>query len=111
MSRYCRKVGDHGEDFAAKILADNGYQILERNYRCRSGEIDIIAVKNSVIHFIEVKTRSGDSCGTPADAVTESKQSSIRKSAECYLVNRRLMWSSVSLDVMEITTNLLENCI
>ena len=45
MSRYCRKVGDHGEDFAAKILADNGYQILERNYRCRSGEIDIIAVK------------------------------------------------------------------
>ena len=55
MSRYCRRLGDHGEEFAAGMLKDRGYQILERNYRCRSGEIDIIAIRDGIIHFIEVK--------------------------------------------------------
>ena len=73
MRRYCRRVGNHGEDFAAKILEDSGYMILERNYRSRSGEeIDIIATKDGVLHFIEVKTRTADEFGYPADAVNEN---------------------------------------
>ena len=111
MSRYCRKLGDHGEEFAAGMLMDRGYQILERNYRCRSGEIDIIAIRDGIIHFIEVKTRSGSEYGDPAEAVNESKQKRIRKSAECYLLNRRMIWRAVSLDVMEVTANLIEDCI
>ena len=110
MRKYCKKVGDHGEDFAAEILEDAGYQILERNYRTRVGEIDIIAIRDGVLHFIEVKTRTEHDFGYPADAVTEEKQRSIRRSAECYLAGRHAVWRSVSLDVMEITVNLITDC-
>ena len=111
MRRYCKKVGDSGEEFAARILVDEGYVILERNYRTRTGEIDIIAMKNSTVHFVEVKTRTSDEFGYPADAVTEEKQRTIRRTAEIYMANRRLMWKSYSFDVAEVTFNLIENCI
>lgn len=112
MRRYCRRVGNHGEDFAAKILEDSGYMILERNYRSRSGEeIDIIATKDGVLHFIEVKTRTADEFGYPADAVNENKQHKIRRAADCYLAGRRGIWNNVSLDVMEVTSNLITDCI
>lgn len=111
MRKYCRKVGSHGEDFAAGILEDSGFRILDRNYRSRTGEIDIIAVKDGVLHFVEVKTRTGDSFGYPSDAVTESKRSSIRRTADCYLSERHASWRTVSLDVMEVTANLIEDCL
>ena len=111
MRKYCKRIGDHGEDFAAHMLEDAGYQILDRNYRTRVGEIDIIAIKDGVLHFIEVKTRTADDFGYPADAVTEEKQRSIRRSAECYLTGRHAMWRNVSLDVMEITANIITDCI
>jgi putative endonuclease len=110
MRRYCRIVGNAGEDFAAKMLEDTGYTILERNYRTRIGEIDIIAIRDGVLHFIEVKTRTGDDFGYPADAVTESKQNTIRRASEIYLGRRRSMWNRISFDVVEITFNLLEDC-
>lgn len=111
MRKYCKRVGDHGEEFAAHMLEDAGYQILERNYRTRVGEIDIVAVRDGVIHFIEVKTRTDDEFGYPADAVTEEKQRSIRRSAESYLTSRHAVWRNVSLDVMEVTANLIIDCI
>ena len=110
MRRYCRKVGDTGEDFVAKMLENEGYVIIDRNFRTKVGEIDIIASRNGTIHFIEVKTRTGNEFGYPADAVTESKQNTIKRSSEIYLSRRRLMWKSVSLDVAEVTFNLIENC-
>lgn len=110
MRRYCKIVGNAGEDFAAKMLEDTGYTILERNYRTRIGEIDIIAIRDGVLHFIEVKTRTGDDFGYPADAVTESKQNTIRRASEIYLGRRRSMWNRISFDVVEITFNLLEDC-
>lgn len=110
MRRYCKMVGNSGEEFAARILEDEGYMILERNFRTRIGEIDIIASKDGVVHFIEVKTRTSDEYGCPADAVTESKQNTIRRSAEIYMSRRRLMWKAYSLDVAEVTFNLIENC-
>lgn len=111
MRRYCKTVGDAGEDFAARMLEDTGYTILERNFRTRIGEIDIIATRDAVLHFIEVKTRTGDGFGYPADAVTESKQNTIRRSSEIYLSRRRSMWRRISLDVVEVTFNLIEDCI
>lgn len=110
MRRYCKIVGGAGEDFAAKMLEDTGFTILERNYRTRIGEIDIIAFREGVLHFIEVKTRTGDDYGYPSDAVTESKQLTIRKSAEIYMARRRSMWKRVSLDVIEVTFNMIEDC-
>ena len=110
MRKYCKNVGNAGEEFAARVLEDAGYVILETNYRTKIGEIDIIAVRDGVLHFIEVKTRSGDEFGYPADAVTDSKQNTIRRSADLYMSRRKLMWRSVSLDVMEVTFNLIEDC-
>lgn len=111
MRRYCKRLGDAGEDFAAKTLEDMGYEILERKYRTKMGEIDLIAIRDGVIHFIEVKTRTGDDFGYPADAVTETKQSHIRRVSDSYLAKRRVMWRSVSLDVVEVTFNMIEDCI
>ena len=108
--RYRKNVGDIGENFAADLLTNSGYKVIERNYRTKAGEIDIIATKDGVLHFIEVKTRNGDQYGYPSEAVTQTKQQRIRKCAEAYLQNRRVTWQKVSFDVYEIMTDLIENC-
>ena len=88
MRRYCKNTGDAGEEFAGKMLEDTGYTILERNFRTRMGEIDIIAIKDSVLHIIEVKTRTGFDYGYPSDAVTESKRKTIRKSPTFFCLTK-----------------------
>lgn len=108
--RYMKNVGDRGEDFAAELLANSGYQIIERNYTVKGGEIDIIALKDGVMHFIEVKTRTGIEYGYPSDSVTETKQQRIRKAARVYLSKRRGSWHEVSFDVYEILVNHIEDC-
>ena len=111
MRRYCRRVGNRGEDFAAGILEDSGYRILERNYRSRSGEeIDIIATKDCVLHFIEVKTRTGIDFGYPAEAVTNTKITRIRRTAECYIGRRKAFWRNISFDVFEVMSELILDC-
>ena len=87
--RYRKNIGDCGEDFAVRVLTEAGYCILERNYTVKYGEIDIIAMKDGVLHFIEVKTRTGIEYGYPSEAVTEEKQRKIRRVAEGYLSRRR----------------------
>jgi len=108
--RYRKNVGDIGENFAADLLTNSGYQVIERNYRTKAGEIDIIAIKNGVLHFVEVKTRNGDQYGYPSEAVTAAKQMHIKKAAEQYLQGRRMQWNKVSFDVYEIMTELIEDC-
>ena len=108
--RYRKNVGDIGENFAADLLTNSGYQIIERNYRTKAGEIDIIATKNGVLHFIEVKTRNGDQYGYPSESVTATKQLRIKRAAEQYLQGRRLNWNRLSFDVYEIMTDLIEDC-
>ena len=108
--RYKKNIGDTGEDLAVMVLENNGYRILERNFGTKVGELDIIAMKGGVIHFVEVKTRNGSTCGYPSEAVTPAKQRHIRKAAEYYLQGCRIPWSSISLDVFEIMTDHIENC-
>ncbi|WP_408643039.1 YraN family protein [Thermosinus carboxydivorans] len=67
-------MGKMGENAAADYLARNGYKILMRNYRCRIGEIDIVAERQGTIVFVEVKTRSSEKFGFPAEAVNYRKQ-------------------------------------
>ena len=109
--RYKKNVGEIGEQLAADMLSNSGYRIVKRNFLIRDGEIDIIAIKNGVMHFIEVKTRTGDEFGYPADAVTTNKKKRIKKAANAYLAGRRGQWNNVSFDVYEVMVNHIENCL
>lgn len=109
--RYKKSIGNHGEEFAGKILSDMGYEIMERNYWTKLGEIDIIARKDQTLHFIEVKTRTQDLYGYPAESVTQAKLDNMRKAAQIYMSSRRLFWRNVSFDVFEVMTNIISNCI
>ncbi|MCC8029082.1 MAG: YraN family protein [Lachnospiraceae bacterium] len=80
-----RRMGAVQETRVADWLRRRGYRILAQNYRCRFGEIDLIAAKNGYLIFIEVKYRSTDSCGAPQEAVDARKQQRISNAASCYL--------------------------
>ena len=80
-----QNIGEIGEEYATKFLKKKKYKILERNYRKRYGEIDIIAENKNYIVFVEVKTRHRDSMTSAADAVNRQKQLKIIKTASMYL--------------------------
>ena len=88
---------------AACFLKTQGYQILERNYRCKKGEIDLIAREGQYLVFVEVKYRKDDKKGYPAQAVDQRKQQKIRKSAMIYLKKNHLSFEQqMRFDVVEI---------
>ncbi len=95
-------IGKIGEDLAVKYLEQAGYKILQRNFECRQGEIDIIALYKNEIIFIEVKTRTNIKFGNPADAVDRSKQKHLLKAVKYYLYSRNLEDEFVRIDVIEI---------
>lgn len=105
-------IGKLGEDIAAKYLESKGYKIIQRNFRCKQGEIDIIAQEeNSIlcdneqerkIVFIEVKTRKTPSFGTPAEAVNELKRKHITAVANYYIYTNKLQDVDIRFDVIEI---------
>ncbi len=96
------ELGHAGEDLAARYLTRRGYAILRRNYRVRSGEIDLIARHRGELVFIEVKTRRGTNQGHPAEAVTPKKQRQIVKAAMCYLQEKNAFDHPVRFDVVAI---------
>lgn len=73
-----------GEEFAAKLLTRMGYRILERNFRSRFGEIDLVALKDKTLVFVEVKTRFSQRYGNPFESVTPWKLRKITKTAQYY---------------------------
>jgi len=77
--------GRIGEDLAASFLIKEGYKVLERNFRCAIGEIDIVALDKGTLTFVEVKTRSSGKFGLPEEAVTRRKQHQISKAAQFYI--------------------------
>jgi len=86
MSKIKKEVGDQGEAQAAAYLHAQGYEMLERNWRWKRAEIDIIARYGDVIVFIEVKTRSYDYYGDPALSVTPAQQRRVADAANAYLI-------------------------
>jgi putative endonuclease len=94
--------GKIGEDLAVAFLRLHLYKIPERNYRCHSGEIDIIAEKGGYIVFVEVKYRHDTSKGLPREAVTPYKRSRIRRAAEDYIVCKNIKNKDFRFDVIEI---------
>ena len=95
-------LGTQGEAFAVQYLKGLKYTILQTNYRCRCGEIDIIAKDGSVLVFVEVKARRGTSYGPPQLSVTPFKQRQISKTALTYLLQNRLMEENARFDVIAL---------
>ncbi|HEX9019766.1 MAG TPA: YraN family protein [Nitrospirota bacterium] len=103
MSLLGKILGKAGEDRAARFLAGRGYKILERNYRTRSGEIDLIALHEGAVVFIEVKTRTSDAFGAPELAVNPRKQQRMIKAALGYLKYKKLHQLPCRFDVVAIS--------
>jgi len=109
-----RRLGFFGERKAAKFLKKAGYAIVKRNFKCRFGEVDIIARKGDVFAFVEVKTRSSDSFGLPNEAVDSRRKSRYRKTADFYFYINRMRMDDyiVRFDIVEVmggVINHLEN--
>ncbi len=103
MSFLGKLLGRSGEDRAAKHLAKLGYRVLERNYRTKQGEIDLIALDGDTVVFVEVKTRTSDAYGAPELAVDLRKQGRMVKAALGYLKQKKLHQMASRFDVVAIT--------
>lgn len=90
MSNERQKLGRWGEQLAAEYLESQGYKLLERNWRCRRGEIDLVAQAGDVLVFVEVKTRRGRNYGTPEEAITSYKSKRLLELSQRYLLERDL---------------------
>ncbi len=100
-----RRLGSLGEDYAATWLAAQGWRILERNWHCRYGELDIVAVGDAGrIVFVEVKTRRATRFGAPQEAVTQAKQRNLRRAAVQWLLSpeHRVGHHGVCFDVITV---------
>ena len=96
-----KERGGWGDDRAARYLCLHGYKVLERNFRCRQGEIDIIAQKGEVVAFVEVKQRKNADFGQAREFVTYSKQRRVIAAAELWLLKTRCELQP-RFDVIEI---------
>lgn len=97
-----KKTGNKGEDLACNYLQKHGYKILERNFRIRGGEIDIIAKDGDQIVFVEVKARYSHEYGLPREAITPWKIKALIKSAMFYLLKKGWIYKSYRLDFVGI---------
>jgi putative endonuclease len=101
-----KSKGEIGERVAREHLEGLGFKIVEAGFRCKLGEIDIIATKNKELYFIEVKTRWSDNCGDPLESITAHKQHQIIKTAKFYLASKRIVntnchFSAIGIDISE----------
>lgn len=96
------QYGKIGEDIAEKYLIGKKYQILMRNYRSRFGEIDIIAVDNITIVFVEVKTRTQNKFGSPLEAITKNKLFKMVKTSQFFLSQYKLHGKPYRCDAIEV---------
>jgi putative endonuclease len=102
MTRVTQAVGAYGERLAVRHLVDAGLVVLARNWRSRSGEIDIVARDGDVLVLCEVKTRRGPRFGTPSEAVVVQKARRLRRLAAEWLAQARVRPREVRFDVVEV---------
>ncbi len=95
-------LGRQGEQLAAEYLQRTGFRILDRNWRCVEGEIDIVAVDRRVLVACEVKTRSGIGYGTPLEAITWKKRKRLRRLAISWVVAHGVLFDEVRVDVVAV---------
>lgn len=100
----CRSglLGKRGEDLAADYLTEAGLVVLSRNWRCREGEIDLVATDGERLVVCEVKTRSGTGYGEPSEGVTPAKAARIRRVTAAWLRTYRVGWCEIRFDVIAV---------
>ena len=96
------KLSAWGEEKAAAYLEERGYQILDRNYRCRIGELDLVAREGDYLVIVEVKTRQSLNYGLPCESINATKQRHIRRTAQWYVIDKGFSEPNLRLDVVEI---------
>lgn len=90
MKGFKKQQGKYGEDLAAKYLAGSGYEIVDRNYLIRGGEIDIVALDGETTVIVEVKLRGGDDFGSAVESITPSKIRSLVKTTKFYALEKNI---------------------
>lgn len=100
-----RETGTLGENIACDFLGNNGYRIIERNFRCPGGEVDIIARREETLVFVEVRTKSSRWFGSPEESITPTKMERLRNVAAYYWQNRPNLPESWRIDVVAIEMN------
>jgi putative endonuclease len=95
-------LGQQGEQAAARFLAEAGLTVLGRNWRCRDGEIDIVALDGRTLVICEVKTRSGVRFGTPLEAVTRQKARRLRRLAVAWVRAHGLVFEQIRIDAIGV---------
>jgi len=100
-----RLVGKIGEEMALSYLKEKGYQLLEKNFYCRWGEIDLIFKKEDKIIFVEVKTRVGDKKGKPYEAVNFYKIKDLKRAINFYLLTKNYFQYKLSLEIVSVVLN------
>jgi len=98
-----KEIGQKGENLAVDYLQNAGYTVLERNYRCKLGEIDIIARDNDTLVFIEVRSRSSLAFGLPQESINRRKRHQISKVALEYMIRRKLKNIPARFDVVAVS--------
>jgi putative endonuclease len=96
-------LGKEGERLAEQYLKKKGYKLVERNYRCAAGELDLIVLDRRVVVFVEVKTRTGHGFGSPLEAVAYHKQRKMIQAAQFFLSEKRLHQRDARFDVVGVS--------
>ena len=96
-------LGKEGERVAERFLQQKGYKVVERNYRCPLGELDLIVLDRRVVVFVEVKTRTGHGFGSPLEAVEFRKQRKMIQAAQFFLAEKKLQQRDARFDVVGVS--------
>ncbi|MBI2854813.1 MAG: YraN family protein [Chloroflexi bacterium] len=97
-----QRLGALGEKLAADHLKKRGYRLVERNYRCREGEVDIVARQGDCMVFVEVRTKTSDAFGTPEESITTAKRGRMIKAALLYLGSHNSLPEDWRIDVVAV---------
>lgn len=108
MTQARRALGASGEEAVAAWYLDQGYEVVERNWRCRAGELDLILRRGRTFVFCEVKTRSSDAFGAPVEAITRDKQVRLRHLAARWLEDAPLRPTEIRFDVASVLAGQIE---
>lgn len=95
--------GASAETCAAQLLVDAGYRIVERNFRCKAGELDIVARDGEVLVFVEVRSRSDDDHGSAVETIRQAKQRRVARVATYYLATVEPVFEECRFDIVAIT--------
>ncbi|MFY7899225.1 MAG: YraN family protein [Chitinophagaceae bacterium] len=97
-----KQIGEKGESIAVDYLIEKGFIVIEKNWRFKHLEIDIIASLKNTLHFVEVKTRTNQLFGHPEESISELKMNRLKRAAEAYLIQQP-QWEFIQFDVVAIT--------